>query len=436
MLIDDYWLLEFRKYRKITVGLSGGLDSSVLLHSLASISEFKVKLQAIHINHGFSPNADLWQEHCKNFCAKLNVQLFCKNIEIKTKANLEEAARDARYAIFNNIINNAECIALGHHQHDLVETLLFNLFRGTGIDGLASIPKRRKCGLGEIVRPFLNLTRDVLHNYAKLNNLDWIEDESNINLDFSRNYIRHSILPIITAKWPNALHNIHDCAQNCTAAKKNLADLALLDAPNIFVKPLQLELNFIKSLPYGRIINVLRCWFKHNNVTSPSGVILGHIVKQVIFAKHDKVPRLMIGNFALTRYQNCLYLRPLQSDSLNLLSKDFFKNSSLDILWENFPNPLKLDDGRIIKAEISPKGIPIPKNAILKIRFRVGGEVIKHNRQHKKLKKIFQEFKVLPWERNILPLLYVNNELQAVIGLLQADCDLDSKTLLYEIDFF
>ncbi len=409
MLIDSYWLKELNKFNTIKVGLSGGLDSCVLLHYLANQPLFHNKLEAIHVNHGLSPKANQWQVYCEEFCKKLAVPLIAESVQINVNSQIEEAARNARYTVFKRFLGEGECLVLAHHQNDQVETLLFNLFRGTGIDGLASIPKHRKLGLGELFRPLLDTNRKVLHKYAKEHNLDWIEDESNLNLDFSRNFIRHAILPVISEKWPSALQNISDCANKCGEARENLTQLALIDCPKLLDKPLQLDLDFIQSLKEERIINVLRSWLKYNVVLSPSSHVFQRIIREVIFAKHDKIPKLVLGKVLLTRYRDCLYLI---KDTASICT---------NIAWENFPNPLRLPDGRVIKAEACTDGIVIGKSSSVWVRFRVGGESIKHNGKSKKLKKLLQELGVLPWERDSLPLLFVDGKLQAVIGLVNAD---------------
>lgn len=422
MLLDNYWLNELNKYRKIKVGLSCGLDSSVLLHNLANCENLRTKIQAIHVNHGLSSNAHAWQLHCEKYCDKLNIPLLSETVKIITASHIEETARNARYDVFLSCLQENECLVLAHHQNDQVETLLFNLFRGTGIDGLASIPSSRKLGLGEIVRPLLNVSRDTLYQYALQHNIDWIEDESNFNLDFSRNYIRHTILPVIRKKWPKAMQNMSDCAKKCEVARDNLLELALIDCPKLSSIPLQLELDFIQSLSEERIINVLRAWLKYNEIPSPSSDIFQRIIKEVIFARHDKVPKIMLGKVLLTRYRNCLFIVN------NIL------NCRADLAWTDFPNPLYLSDGRVITAELNAKGcLAVAKNSDISVRFRVGGECIQHNGKNKKLKKILQDLGVLPWERDYLPLLFVDGKLRAVIGLLNSDSNLCVDSLCYQI---
>lgn len=421
MLFDNYWLEEIGKYKVIKVGLSCGLDSTVLLHFLACQEHLKSKLQVIHVNHQLSPNADSWQKHCEVFCKKLKVSLISAKVQINGSSHIEESAREARYQVFKNSLQTDECLVLAHHQNDQVETLLFNLFRGTGIDGLASIPKRRKLGLGELIRPLLNVSRDTLYSYAMQQNLKWIEDESNFNIGFSRNFIRHSILPVITDKWPSALQNISDCASKCEEARDNLNMLAKIDCPDIFSKPLQLKLDFIESLPKERIINVLRFWLKFNEVLSPASHILHRIISEVIFAKHDKIPKIIIGNMFLSRYRDCLYL----------INKR--QNNCVDVAWDNFPKPLYLTDGRKLTVIANEKEDVVDKNQDIWVRFRVGGECIKHNGKSKKLKKLLQDLAIPPWERDYLPLLFVNGKLQAIIGLLNADFDKDNSFLHYQI---
>lgn len=425
MLIDDYWLNELAKYNIIKVGLSCGLDSTVLLHNLASYPFLHKKLKAIHVNHGLSPNADIWQVHCERFCKKLSIELLSQKVQLIGDSNIEESARNARYSVFTNSLKAGECLVLAHHQNDQVETLLFNLFRGTGIDGLASIPQQRKLSDGDLIRPLLNKTRDDLHAYALKNNLEWIEDESNFNIGFSRNFIRHSILPTIIKKWPRAIQNISDCAIKCSEARDNLLHLALIDCPDMFLNPLQLNLDFVRSLANERLVNVIRSWLKYNGILSPSAQVTQRIIKELIYAKPDKIPKIVLGDIFLSRYRNYIYILKCSSE----------KESVKNVCWKDFPNPLYLSDGRIVFARLNEQGIPISENSEIQIRFRKGGETIKINGQNKKLKKVFQELGVLPWHRDYLPLLFVNGRICAVIGLINSDFDLHTNSKNYEIGF-
>ena len=400
------------------MGFSGGLDSSVLLHSLVTNDALRIKIIAVHVNHGISVNAEHWQKHCQEFCAEFDVPLRVVTVNLSSGSSLEEQARLARYEVFTKLLTADDCLLLAHHQNDQAETVLFNLVRGSGVNGLTGIPKERKIGLGILFRPLMAYTRLELSQYAHLHKLTWVTDESNCDVSFARNYMRWQILPEITAKWPHALSNISNCAVNFVEARDNLRDLALIDCPNLLAHKNQLDLSLLINLSDRRIINVLRAWFEYNQVISPSSQAYQGIINEVIRANKDKVPKFCFADVTLRRFNNKLYI--LKAIQIELT----------DIIWQNFPNPLYLEDGRVIYAKEAISGVTITKPDCIWIRFRKGGETIRYKGQTKKLKKLFQELEVLPWQRDLVPLLYVEDRLQVVLGILAADDNfaLDTKT--------
>lgn len=408
-LLDNSWLAKLTTFARLIVGFSGGLDSSVLLHVLSAYPELRAKILAIHVNHSLSVHADTWQYHCQKFCGDLKVGFEFAKINLDISNNIEEQARDARYNVFSQFLDVNDCLLLAHHQNDQAETVLFNLLRGAGVDGLSGIPQLRQLGKGLLMRPFLNFKRSQLLSYANLHNLRWIEDESNNDLSFARNYLRQEVLPLILAKWPCALANIDVCTKNLASARANLQDLAVIDCPDIFSKLAELNLSKIYLLKRERLINILRVWFEYNQVLSPNRQTYLRIIAEVIYAGADKIPKLCFSGVELRRYQDILYIVKAS------------RVKYLDLHWKNFPDPLYLEDGRVIYAQPDAKGVGIGDFSDVLVKFRHGGELIRYNGQTKKLKKLLQEFRILPWQRDKLPLLFVNNQLRAVIGLLYAD---------------
>ena len=190
----------------VLVGLSGGMDSVVLLHTLARLQvEMPFKLSAIHVHHGLSPNADSWATFCETLCETLNVD--CKIVRLQlqdpTGKGVERIARDARYDAFQKADGDLLCVA--HHQNDAAETLLLNLFRGAGVRGLAGMPAERALGNKYLLRPFIDIPRSDLDAWARSFHLTWIEDESNENLRFRRNFIRRKVLPVVVEMFPGAM---------------------------------------------------------------------------------------------------------------------------------------------------------------------------------------------------------------------------------------
>ncbi|MFJ1267171.1 tRNA lysidine(34) synthetase TilS [Legionella lytica] len=410
-LLNADWLSYFNRFDKLIVGFSGGLDSTVLLHALASHSSLHSKLLAVHINHGISPNALAWQQHCERFCRHLGIHFITKAVQFDRSANIEEGARLARYAVFSSLLREQDCLVLGHHQDDQAETVLLQLLRGTGVDGLAAMTERGALGKGAIARPCLNSTRAQLAQYAKVRQLVWIDDESNQDVSYSRNYLRQKILPLLADKWPGATGNIARTALHCQQAKSNLDVLALQDCPELSFASDSLCITPLLKLDFARLANVLRTWLRKRKIQAPSTALLGRIIDELIFARIDAAPQVNWDKVVVRRYQQHLYL-----DKKNTIHLPNYSE------WLQFPSPLMLGaDGFGVIAESARQGLVVPANAKITIRFRQGGETLVLHGQTKQLKKLFQEWQIPPWQRERTPLLYINDELAAVVNYAISD---------------
>ncbi len=194
-------LAPWRKAPAWHIAFSGGLDSTVLLHLLAS-AEALPPLSAVHVHHGLQSAADTWPSHCQSICDRLGVPLRVMRVQVQPGASLERAARDARYRAFTEVIGAGEVLLTGQHRDDQAETLLFRLLRGAGVRGAAAMPVHRPLAGGHLVRPLLDVSRTELVAYADEHQLKWIEDPSNADMQFSRNYLRHRVIPTLTERWP------------------------------------------------------------------------------------------------------------------------------------------------------------------------------------------------------------------------------------------
>lgn len=407
-------------FTQLTIGFSGGLDSTVLLHALAAHVQLRHKLRAVHVHHGMSPHATFWQNHCKKLCADWEIPFLSRSVQFNSSANFEEEARDARHGIFSSLLGTNDCLLLGHHRDDQAETLLLQLFRGAGIDGLAAMPESGSFASGSVARPFLSHSRQQLEEYARSHELTWIEDESNENTHYSRNYLRHKVLPLLTKKWPAVVGNICRTALHCQEAKTNLEELAMTDLHESDCASSTLLLPPLKKLSPHRLGNVLRFWLKKNQATMPSTLTFQRLIAEVIFARHDATPEVCWDDFHVHRYQNRLYIN--KKDRL-------FTPFSLE--WTAFPAPLINEELQIhLIAKPSTQGLVIPDNATLKIQFRKGGEHLNWHGQTKQLKKLFQEWAIPPWRRKAIPLLYINEHLAAVVGYAISDIFYSSNAAL------
>jgi len=274
--------------KNIIVAFSGGGDSTALLsycYELKQDNHLKGSLSAIHVNHSISPHADSWEMHCKKFCSERDIPLICESIKVDgKKSGLESAARQGRYEVFKQNISSSDQLLLAHHADDVAETLMFRLFRGTGIDGLSGPIKSRKLGEGILLRPWLDYSKSILISYLVDRELNYIEDESNASNHQDRNFIRNEILPLVSKRWPNANSQIQQTSSIIAQHLDVHEKLIYAQFPDTLFEP-SLSIESIKSLDEGMRNEVIRHWIKNNNVAVPNKKILQEITKAFIHAQ-------------------------------------------------------------------------------------------------------------------------------------------------------
>lgn len=279
----------------VVVGYSGGLDSTVLLHAARMLyGSGNIELSAIHVHHGLSANADAWAAHCAKICGKLRVPLEVVRVEVRPQGGegIEAAARRSRYRAME--AHPAKWKMLAHHADDQAETVLHNLLRGTGIRGAAAMPVVR----GSLLRPLLGLPRTVLHEYAVFNEALWIDDESNVDCRYTRNFLRASIFPPLIARFPKGARQLAAAANRFGEASLLLDDLARLDLGGRNAD-FPLPLSLVRELPEVRARNLLRAMLYWQGDQSPDEARLNEFVRQLRSARIDKKPRLDLPAYSL-----------------------------------------------------------------------------------------------------------------------------------------
>ena len=271
---------------KIFVAFSGGLDSTALLFLCnTALKQKKIKnLKAIHINHNLSSNSDKWQQHSENFCRSNNIEFESFIVEVsKNRSSIESQARQARYKIFESLLGENDQILLAHHMDDVFETILLRLFRGTGVDGLSGLNEKRSLGKGKIIRPFLNLSKSDLKIYIDENDLPYVEDDTNSNNDFDRNFLRNEIIPALDKRW-NKLSE-RASFTSLTAKKKKLALDFMLE--NTYKKEILSGIiareDFLEK-PYFLIEELIRLTLRKKGIALPNQKVLSEIMN-VFFHK-------------------------------------------------------------------------------------------------------------------------------------------------------
>lgn len=291
---------------RLLVGLSGGIDSVVLLHALAALRPSG--LAALHVHHGISPNADRWAAFCGDYARQLG--LSCRYVQVTVERGsadgLEAAARRARHAAF--AAAEADWVLLAHHRDDQAETLLFNLLRGTGVAGAAAMRERN----GRLLRPLLCVGREAIESYARTQQLEWIEDESNVDVRHSRNFLRHRILAPMTQRFPAATKKLAAAAAHFAEAQDLLDALARLDLGATTQFPVAVAT--LQALDEPRARNALRYLLVRDNARIPSEARLREALRQMLTAAPDRHPALSLGERRLVRRRGLICLEPHRPD--------------------------------------------------------------------------------------------------------------------------
>jgi tRNA(Ile)-lysidine synthase len=391
------------------IAFSGGLDSTVLLHLLADLAktESLPPLSAVHIHHGLQAAADAWPQHCQSVCDALGVPLLIERVKVQPGASLERAARDARYAVFGSLTQANDLLLTGQHRDDQAETLLFRLMRGAGVRGLAGIPAQRPVGQGMLIRPLLDVSRSELEAYAQAHQLRWIEDPSNQDRQFSRNYLRHQVMPLLTERWPQAQASMVRSAAHLREAKGLLDELAQIDLTTAatahdfeWLGLPSLELAPLAALSAARQRNVISHWLEPLTRLPDTDHWSGWT--DLCEAGHDASPVWRLADGELHRSAGRVWW----------LSGDWLRSPVIGCEWQSPASALRLaDNGRVMFSGQTPSGP-------LRIAYRQGGEVMHlGGRGHRDLKRLLNERAVPGFVRGRLPLLFRDDELLAVANL-------------------
>jgi tRNA(Ile)-lysidine synthase len=417
----------------LTVALSGGVDSVVLLDWLASLSvRMQFELSAVHVNHGISANAAMWTQFCRTLCRSRSIPLEIARLKINRESgvSLEAAARDARYRIFAKL--KTDYVVLGQHLDDQAETLLLQLLRGAGVKGLGAMPVVRDLAseIGgskgsargpKLLRPMLDVPRREIENYAVENALQWITDESNDDTSFDRNFLRHDFFPLLEKRFPSYRTTFLRTSRHMAEASLLLDELAKADSKECAAFE-KLQIEDLRNLSGPRARNLLRYFLVQQGAILPSTVKLEEILRQLLSARPDAKVHVAFGNAEVRCFRGALHVRRANT----------FPNAEWSLSWQGEKQLVIPNLGGTAKFT-RRKGLGINLLRLMEkpvtLRMRQGGERLRPDseRPRRSLKNLLREAALPPWEREALPLIFSGEHLVCVPGI-GVDCTYRAAT--------
>ncbi len=410
--------------QELLLGLSGGVDSVVLLDLLARLrGSLGFRLSALHVNHRINPAAGQWAAFCERLCRARDVPLEQVAVEVRRRPgeSLEAAAREARYRAFRG--RRADFVVLAHHLDDQAETLLLQLLRGAGLKGMSAMPEAGAPAPGAppeaprpaLLRPLLEVPRATLEAYARENGLSWVEDVSNLDLAFDRNYLRHRVFPILEKRFPAYRKTFHRASRHLAEAAQLLDQLARMDAAHA-VAGGRLDVDALRALGAARAKNLLRCYLEGRGLLMPSARRLDEVLRQLEDARPDARVRIALGEYEMCRFKGQAYLQRKAAPPADGLCRPWQGEEALEL-----PGL-----GGILRFEaVTGAGISLESLAggPVTVRSRRGGERMRPDckRPERTLKNLFQEAELPPWRRQALPLLFCAERLVCAPGI-GVDC--------------
>jgi tRNA(Ile)-lysidine synthase len=398
---------------RLCVAFSGGEDSTALLGLLAAVPAARVRLRALHIDHGLHPQSAHWARACRATARTLGVPLRTRHLQLGRRRgeSLEALARAARYAALAASLRVGEVLLTAHHLEDQFETVLLQLLRGAGLPGLAAMPGVMPLGVGVLARPLLDVPRAQLRAWVQAQRLPCLEDPSNTDEAFDRNFLRHRVLPVIASRWPAAARTVSRSAGYIAQAQALLDELAAADAARA-ADGAALTVAALRALPLIRRRNALRFWIAQQGHRTPDARRLEEIAVTLLAARVGANPSVRWGASQVQRHAGRLLLEKARAPS-----------TPYELVWDRRRSSrlaLPTGAGRLelvpaAHGSIASVGLP----AQLTVRSRRGGERLRPRAggPSRTLKSLLQNAAISLPERQNLPLLFAGEHLVAVADL-------------------
>ncbi|GAC14373.1 tRNA lysidine(34) synthetase TilS [Aliiglaciecola lipolytica] len=390
------------KPKQVVVAYSGGVDSHLMLATVAELAtEYPAnQYLAVHVNHGLSPNADKWQQHCQKVCEEYRFPLKIQQVKVQASGNggVEAAARKVRYQAIESVTQHKGVILLAQHVQDQLETVLLQLKRGAGPKGLSAMGQTLEKENGIILaRPFLQIEKQHILQLAKHKNLQWIEDESNQDSRFDRNFLRTQIVPSLIARWPNLAEAAHRTAKLCAEQQRLLDEVNEQHLQGMINQRFAIDIPKLLSLSQAWQNQIVRYWLAQQQLTMPSYSVLDELPK-LFHAKQDANPSIEIDDYQLRRFRDHLYC--VRKKNVEVFSER--KLIARNTILPNFLGQLRIADNLIGELTIKSRDNSLtfkPKAA----------------RHSKPLKQWFKEWNVPVWERERSLVVYLHEQVIAIV---------------------
>ncbi|WP_373778156.1 tRNA lysidine(34) synthetase TilS [Glaesserella sp.] len=408
--------LHFPHQSHFLVGLSGGIDSVVLLHLFNQAkATFNLHLRAIHIHHGLSPNADHWVEFCQQLCGNWNIPFTVRHVGVSGKQGIEAEARKARYQAIDEVIQPNEVLATAHHLDDQAETFFLALKRGSGLKGLSAMQAVSFQQNFANFRPLLGFSKGEIIDYAIQNHLQWIEDESNSNTHYDRNFLRQAVLPQLNQRWVQFNRMVARSAEHC-AEQQQLIEELLADELNhrIDSTKQRLDIGGFHAFSGLKQQQLIRLWLARSNVAMPSQKQLEQIIQKLILAKQDKNPQVKLGELIVRRYQQGIFITKAFADTHDFAVELPYPLQNSIILPDNIGSIQRNATSLICKFSEKTDRLQLPRtlwDQPLKLKLHHSGKVKIYGKPlREEMKKIWQQHHIPVWQRSRTPLLFFEDQ--------------------------
>ncbi|HEU4781385.1 MAG TPA: tRNA lysidine(34) synthetase TilS [Steroidobacteraceae bacterium] len=393
---------------RVIVAFSGGLDSTVLAHLLVKQRRKLGNLRLAHVDHGLQAASGEWSRHCARLARQWRIPIVLLEASIaRGKESPEAAAREARYALLAKASEPGEVLVTAQHRDDQAETLLLQLLRGAGVTGLAAMPAFAPFARGFIARPLLDMPRTQIEAIARRAQLRWIEDPSNDDTRFSRNYLRHRLMPLIREHWPGADKALVRSAALMAEAAALLNERAAQDLARLADGD-GLSVRALRALPMARRRNALRAFIARHGVEMPEASRLREMSGPLLEARVDAQPEVAWSATRIVRRSGRLELQSSRKPPRKFVAKSWRWRDDRRLILEDGALDLQDDAEGPIDLALLPE--------VLELRARSGGERLRPSARARTatLKSLLQNAKVPVDERASLPLLFAGDRLIAV----------------------